>query len=215
MAHFQTAQLTTRSLNATPFRKIFAGLAGIFALAAPARAVVVINIQQVGSDVVATSSGSLDLSGLGLVTANGSTSFDYMSPSSGILFVGTPGSSSVYTGFTTSGNLGSGSFTSANSNSGDLMGADMADSYLFLPHNYASGSNIAGSATWSVATFGTLGLTAGSSLTYSWSGDSITVNVLSPVPEPATAALLSGCGAAFLVGIYRRRKNPRIRSTRL
>jgi hypothetical protein len=187
---------------------------GLIALATPARAALTIDIQQFGGNVVASETGSLDLSGLGLVTSSGSTSFDYMSPASGIVFVGTPGSSSVYTGFSTIGSLGSGSFTAANSNSGTLTGADKADSYLFLPHNYSSGTQLNGTATWNSTTLSTLGLSAGSSLVYSWSGDSITVNVLTPVPEPAMA-ILPAFATLFLLAIWQRRRTLRSQSASL
>lgn len=205
MKDLQTARFSARSAKVGLFGKIIVGLVGLFALAASAPAAVTINIQQVGADVVATSSGSLNLSGLGLVTANGSTSLDFMIPSNGYIAVGTPGASSVYNGFTTSGSFGTGSsFTAASSYSGDLTAPDQADGYLFLPHNYVTGASLSSTATWLNTNFTTLGLTDGASLTYTWSGDSITVNVVSAIPEPATAALLSGSGLLVLVAFYRR-----------
>jgi hypothetical protein len=175
-----------------------------------ARAALTINIQQVGLDVVATSSGSLNLSGLNLYLQNGSTSIDFMIPSSGYIAVGTPGSSTVYNGFTTSGSMGSGGdFTVASSYSGDLTAPDKGDGYLFLPHNYVSGTAISGSATWSNTDFATLGLTAGSSLVFSWASDSVSVNVVTPVPEPA-AAILPGFAALCGFAIYRRRRMLRV-----
>jgi hypothetical protein len=176
---------------------------GLLALGtSPARAALTINIQQVGLDVVATSTGSLNLSGLSLYLQNGSTSIDFMIPSSGYIAVGTPGSSTVYNGFTTSGSIGSGSdFSSASSYSGDLTAPDKGDGYLFLPHNYVSGTAISGSATWSNTDFATLGLTPGSSLTFSWASDSLTVTA---VPEPMTA-LLPMLGALLGGAILRRR----------
>jgi hypothetical protein len=128
-----------------------------------------------------------------------------MIPSSGYIAVGTPGSSAVYNGFTTSGSMGSGSdFSSASSYSGDLTAPDKADGYLFLPHGYVSGTAISGSATWSNTDFATLGLTEGSTLMFSWASDSISVNVLTAVPEPA--AMLPGFAALCVFAIYRRRR---------
>lgn len=184
--------------------------AGLFALAAPARAALTINIQQVGLDVVATSSGSLNLGGLGLVTANGSTSSAFLFPSGGYISMGTPGASSVYNGFTTAGSLGSGGFTVASSTSGDLTAPDKADGYLFLPHGYVSGTALSGTTSWNNKSFVDLGLTAGSSLTFSWASDSITVNVVTPVPEPAVA-MLPGFAALCGFAIYRRRRALRAR----
>lgn len=182
---------------------------GLMALANPARAALTIDIQQFGGDVVASASGSLDLSGLSLVTSSGSTSIALVYPSAGTIAVGTPGSSTVYTGFSTIGSLGSGSFTAANSYTGTLTEADKADGYIFLPHNYSSGTQLNGTATWTSTTLSTLGLTTGSSLVYSWSGDSITVNVLTPVPEPAMA-MLPAFGTLLLLAIWQRRRNLRM-----
>lgn len=182
---------------------------GLMALATPARAALTIDIQQFGGDVVASASGSLDLSGLSLVTSSGSTSIALVYPSAGTIAVGTPGSSTVYTGFSTIGSLGSGGFTAANSYTGTLTEADKADGYIFLPHNYSSGTQLNGTATWTSTTLSTLGLTAGSSLVYSWSGDSITVNVLTPVPEPAMA-MLPAFGTLLLLAIWQRRRSLRM-----
>jgi hypothetical protein len=187
---------------------------GLIALASPARAALTINIQQFGSDVVATASGSLDLSGLGLVTSSGSTSIDLLYPTAGTIAVGTPGSSTVYTGFSTVGSLGSGGFTVANSHTGTLTEADKADGYIFLPHNYSSGTQLNGTATWSNTTFSALGLTPGASLVYSWSGDSITVNAVTSVPEPATA-ILPMLGTLFLLAIWRQRRSLRMQAATL
>lgn len=187
---------------------------GFIALATPGRAALTINIQQFGSDVVATASGSLDLSGLGLVTSSGSTSIALLYPTGGTIAVGTPGSSSVYTGFSTVGSLGSGGFTVASSYTGTLTEADKADSYLFLPHNYTSGTQLNGTATWNNTDFSTLGLTPGASLVFSWSGDSITVNAVTPVPEPATA-VLPMLGILFLLAIWQRRRSIRTQAAPL
>ncbi|HEY8903645.1 MAG TPA: hypothetical protein VIM48_08055 [Chthoniobacterales bacterium] len=214
VSKFQAKLFAKRVGSATALLGKVLVFGGVIALATPARAALTIDIQQFGGDVVASETGSLDLSGLGLVTSSGSTSFDYMSPASGIIFVGTPGSSSVYTGFSTIGSLGSGSFTAASSNSGTLTGADKADSYLFLPHNYSSGTQLNGTATWNSTTLNTLGLTAGSSLVYSWSGDSITVNVLTPVPEPAMA-ILPAFATLFLLVICQRRRTLRSQTASL
>jgi hypothetical protein len=124
--------------------------------------------------------------------------------------MGTPGSATVYNGFTTSGSLGTGSFTAADSSSGDLLAPDAADHYLFLPQGYVSGTALSSSATWNNTDFATLGVTEGSTLTFTWASDSITVNVLTPVPEPMTA-LLPMLGALLGGAIVRRRMRLRAR----
>jgi hypothetical protein len=196
------------------FARTLVVAAGLVALASPpARAALTINIQQVGLDVVATASGTVNLSGLSLVTPNGSTSSAFLFPVGGYISMGTPGPSAVYSGFTTSGSLGSGGFTSASSTSGDLIAPDGGDNYLFLPHGYVSGTSISATTSWNNKTFAGLGLTEGSSLTLSWASDSVTVNVVTPVPEPM-AAILPGFGALLVGAILRRRVTLRAQECR-
>ena len=62
------------------------------------------------------------------------------------------------------------------------------DRHVFVPAGYSSGDPLGVStATWTGETLDSLGLAIGS-YTWTWAGDSMTVNI---VPEPTTALLLT------------------------
>jgi hypothetical protein len=176
-----------------------------------AEASVVIDITQVGSNVVITGSGTLDLVGL---------TYDFSTcpptevvPLDNTVLIGTyAGAVDVYSGITTSpGSLGSGGTTAASSGSGDTFGID--DMTLDVPAGYVSGGALSGSSTFDSTTIASLGFTPGTYV-FSWNSsgvgaavadDSITVEVGSAVPEPSTWAMmcLGFAGLGFLA--YRKR----------
>lgn len=200
----------------------FLALAG--ALAAPAltllvaadraEATLVIDITQVGSNVVITGSGTLDTTGL---------TYDYSTyaptevvPSYNTILIGTyAGPVDIYSGFTSPvGNLGPGGTTAASSGSGATFGIN--DMVLDLPGGYISGP-ISGSSTFDNTTIASLGFTPGTYV-FSWDSgggvvvedDNITVQVGPAVPEPSTWAMmcLGFAGLGFLG--YRARKTASI-----
>ena len=128
-----------------------------------AEASVVFDITQVGSNVVITGSGTLDLNGL--------TPFEYSTyapqevvPSYNTIIIGgTPpsGAIDIYSGITTSpGSLGSGGTTPASSGTGDeTFGID--DMVLDVPAGYMSGEALSGSSTFDDTTIASLGFMAG------------------------------------------------------
>ncbi len=132
-----------------------------------------VTLQQVGSDVVATGSGAINLTGL-TFHQSGSVNpglnpryFIYTGPTSSSvdLYVEPSGSYSF-------GRLGSDS-TSASSGSGDMVGVSNGfllyghkyPTVLVVPRGYVSGTSLSGSATYSGKTFATLGVRPG---TYAW-----------------------------------------------
>jgi hypothetical protein len=169
-------------------------------LAVPARAGYIISIQQVGSDVVATGSGSLDTTGLnfsrnsaaqGLINANEAQV--YLGPT-------TPTANTQYGGVTgplTLGTLNANNFFS--SGSGPAVGVlgDIHD--IFVPVGYASGTLLGASTdTLSNKTLSNLGLTPGT-YTYSWGtgldADSLSVQV---IPEPVGITHVAAAGIWLL-----------------
>lgn len=166
---------------------IAAGLA-----APPAQAAYTVTLAQVGSNVVATGSGTLDLTGLSsLGTAD---TIHGMSPHSGDIITGLAGLRLVdaYTGFTGPASFGSGGETFADGGSGDTVGIFDENDVLFVPAGYVSGSALTDASTYAGQTFTTLGVTSG---TYIWTwgavataDDSFTLDV---VPEPSGVLLLA------------------------
>ena len=188
---------------------VYLALAGIAATATAANASVTININQVGSDVVATGSGSLDLTGL---TDQGVFGFsDDIHPSVAYIGLGAAGEMEGYSGFTGPDAFGSGGATHYSSASGTTFalrgsGFFAPPGYVFVPLGYTGGSPIGSTATWLGQSIASLGLTSGTYV-YSSAIDSVTVNVgpgSGAVPEPGTwVMMLLGFGA---VGWTVRRK---------
>ena len=166
-----------------------------------------VTLQQVGPDVVATGSGSIDLTGL---TFYGSTSQDpVIRPASfpfgnrtAPAFIHTGPTSSVdyYVGASGPGGFGSGGYMSASSGSGDMVGIDTAPSFefkrvlLIVPKGYASGTALSDSATYSGATLATLHVTPG---TYVWTwgagaNQSFTLQILPAILPAANITNISG-----------------------
>ena len=177
-------------------------------LAGTADAGFVIDVSQVGSNVVATGSGSLDLTGLSFLFSGVDSSG--VNPSSAVIVVGPSVVTSVdvYSGATGPISFGGGSFTHASSGSGDLVGIEGIFGDIVVPEGYSSGTSLSGSATFDNTTIAGLGLTPGI-YTYTWGSGgpdaSFTVNV---VPEPSTLAMAGMAVAARLIAAWRRRARP-------
>jgi hypothetical protein len=200
-------------------------------LSAPAYAdVFTATFAQVGSNVVVTGSGSIDLSGLGFVenvpVGNGA------GPSPPILTLGlVAGNSggipfsaySDYYSATVSGpdDFGQGNGAFATSGTGNEVGLindpQEGQSYLIVPANYHSGDSLSDSLTFANTTLAGLGLAPGI-YTYTFgTNDSFVIDIpgqVAAVPEPATWAMmiLGFFGVGFLA--YRRNHSePALRLT--
>ncbi len=177
-------------------------LASAAFLPSAADAAVTINLTQVGSDVVATATGTLDLAGL---TSLSSFALD-KSVRGNFAYIGLGTASSVtgYSGLTGPASFGTGAtFINDSSTSGTsfaINGSGFAQPRVFVPIGYVSGSAISSTATFLNQTFASLGLTAGQYV-FTSNADRVTVNIgAGPVPEPATWAMMllgfGGIGAA-------------------
>ena len=124
-----------------------------------------VTLEQVGSDVVATGSGPLDLTGLTLVVTYASLPAQIF-PVLGQIVTGSGGATDGYQG-SISGptSFGGVFFTFASSGSGDSVGIFRDTSTLLVPSGYVSGTALSDSATYNNATFASLGVTPG---TYVW-----------------------------------------------
>jgi hypothetical protein len=188
--------------------KLFtAALLGFAALLTSAKAAVVIDITQVGSDVVATGSGTIDTTDLTFVMANGGAA---VAGNSAVILFGSISAvdQDGYVGVTPGPQaFGSGGLISPSSTSGSDFGINGRVNALAVPVGY-SGSALSGSDTFDNQTLASLGLTPGT-YTYTWGtgpdADSLTVNIAA-VPEPSTWATMI-LGFAGIVFMAYRRKN--------
>jgi hypothetical protein len=146
---------------------VTAALLALAATGSMVRAAYVETVQQVGSNVVATGSGTINTAAL---TLNGSaTNVAILNPGGGLAFFGPASAtfSDEYSGFTSgSSDFGSNHGVDATSGSGDLVGvAGLTD--LIVPNGYVSGTPLSDSSTWSNQTLDSLGLTEGPG-DYAW-----------------------------------------------
>ncbi|HEV7997451.1 MAG TPA: PEP-CTERM sorting domain-containing protein [Stellaceae bacterium] len=174
--------------------------------AGPAQAAYIVTFSQLGPDVVASGSGSIDLNGLTFITS-GSTQPE-VAPTFATEATGAAGAVDEYSGASGPVGFGPGVFTSATTGTGDLVGIQQLigepAGFVFVPTGYASGAPLSDTATYDNQSFATLGLTPG---TYEWTwgngaaDDTFTLDVA--VPEPASLMLL---GAAVGLGLLVRRR---------
>ena len=167
------------------------------AITTSAEAAHVINYQEVGADVIATGSGSLDVTDLKFVESDAAGTCSEIDPSQGFACT-----VDTYQGFAGPTSFGPGGIHVATSGSGDFTGIVPLAGNLHPPGGYTSGHSLFGGMTLANTNFQDLGLTPG---TYVWSwgtgpdADTFTVQV--GAPEPSTwALLLAGFGALGLVG---------------
>ena len=172
-------------------------------LAARANAAFVVDITPIGSDVVATGSGTIDTTGLTLIGPYFGP--PGISPATGFLKVGVAVTDSdqglTYSGFSGPSSFGTGNYDAASSGTGGSVGIDDSIGFLYVPPGYVSGSALSDNAALDNETVASLGLTPGTSSTWTWGSgrdaDSFTINISAAptVPEPALAipvALASG-----------------------
>jgi hypothetical protein len=170
------------------------------ALAAPtpaAYASFIVTFSEVGSDVVATGAGSLNLTGLS--GPSGGFAGAGIEPISASFIIGPTAAitTDFYDGVVAPSSFGSGSGAAADSGSGDTVGfiAGLGDA-LAVPSGYSSGTELAATSTYAGETFASLGLTPGV-YTFTLPEDTITLIIGAAVPLPATFVLL----ASAVVGL--------------
>jgi len=182
----------------------------VFAAIAPvgvgqiAHAAFVVNLQQVGANVVGNGSGTINTAGL-TPDPDFFSGFDFGQAAIGardpFMALGpvTDTAVNVYDGISGPSNFGPGGGFTASSGSGDAV-TMYFDARLYVPSGYVSGAALSDTATWANQSFNSLGVTPG---TYTWTwgsgatADSFTLNAIA-VPEPTSAALLTLAGLSLL-----------------
>jgi hypothetical protein len=162
----------------------------------------VVTIYNSGSNVVMTSTGTVNLSGLTKVQSNfGPIGAGGLGINTAT-FISGPNSSYAdsYSGFTSvPSNFGSGSGGGNTSGSGDVFGIIVDQNppyFLLVPTGYTSGANISSTQTFNNTSLSTLGLTNGT-YTYTWSGGSVDVVVGGPAPTPTPTPSTGAVGAGW------------------
>jgi PEP-CTERM motif-containing protein len=159
----------------------------------PAQAAYIVALQQVGVNVVATGSGSIDLTDL--VAFAGTLGNAALMPNAGFIVTGENGGPfNFYRTANGPTNFGDGGLAVPDSGSGVLVGIDISTNAVGLSGDYISGSLVSDTSTYSNQTFASLGVTPG---TYEWTwgtgshSDSFTLQIgAAAVPEPASLPLL-------------------------
>ena len=191
----------------------FLALSASLAAAPSAQASYIVTFSQVGTDVLASGSGTIDLGGL-ISGATASSAFAFVDPQIAAELSGS-GSSDIYSAKISGPGpfgRGVGSFTFVATGGAVGIYAILygeAGQALVVPHGYISGGALADTATYEGQTLATLGLAPG---TYAYSisgspGDTFTIIIggNQSAPEPASFILL-GTGLLGLGLIARRRK---------
>ncbi len=191
---------------------VFLGWAAAFALFAPradANSLFTVTFAPDGfGNVVATGTGSIDLTGLSPSGTASDPGFVWPSfPINGSYEVTGPKASvneSFYTNLTGPARFGSGAQVVADSGSGDTVGL-ISGHGLYVPVGYTSGAALSSTSTYDNTDLATLGLTPGTYVS-TWSNGSFEVDISTvPIPEPGSIVLVAICGAAF----YCRRRSRR------
>jgi hypothetical protein len=181
-------------------------------LSAPAQAGFIVTLTEQGTDVVATGSGPIDLSGLSKLVPDVEAG-GQIQPNTARIFLGPAaiflGSAQGYTGFSGPTSFGEGgnlipvSSFSGNDRVG-ILGAGLippfaVPPFLEVPFFYISDSPLSATATFANQTFATLGVTPG---VYEWTwgagaDQNFTVDIA--VPEPSSLLLVVVAFAALLL----------------
>jgi hypothetical protein len=176
----------------------------------------IITFRQVGTDVVETGAGSLNLTGTPFFgtdspspsQTNSNLAVTLMGPVPGVQY-------DDYRGLEGPQTFGLGTpfgAVFASSGSGDMFGLSGDLGFVFVPHGYVSGASLSATDTYANQTFSSLGLTPGI-YNYTLPSDTLTVEIGAAVPEPSTLAL-AGIGGLVLAGYAWRRRRARVRTTR-
>lgn len=180
------------------------GAAMLLGLSVPsAQAGFTVTLEQVGTNVVATGSGAIDLTGLSFIRNNFNDN-GFIHPIDAVLVVGGAPEDAAYAFTGGPGSFGSGGGTTASSFTGDPVDIVGVNEELSVPLNYISGTALSDTATWDNASLSSLGVTPG---IYEWTwgvgvNQNVTLDAMAatvvPEPEPSSLLLLGAALAGLL-----------------
>lgn len=178
-----------------------------------AQAAYVVTFEEVGSDVVESGSGTINLADL--TSIGFGTNEERVSPGSATYFSGGAGAiEQEFSGpISGPGNWGPGTSSPAlpSSSSGAGVGFEAPEMAIFVPFRHLIGQQLSETSTYSDASFSSLGMTRGTYV-YGWGtgADADTLTIEIGVPEPSTwAMMLAGfAGLGWLARLRRRRLTP-------
>ena len=195
----KTREITTKTLTWAAIRCsiIFTAAGALLVVAPLTQAGYIVTLQQTGSNVVATGSGAIDLTGLnfGITLTNGQA---LIVANEAQIFTGPTSLTSfdLYDGLSGPTDFGSGFVKFADSGSGDLVGIG-AFELLIVPHGYISGTALSDSMTFNNATFASLGVTPG---TYVWTwGTGANQNFTLVIPAAGPVSTLGNISSRAFV----------------
>jgi hypothetical protein len=172
---------------------------------AHAGSIFTVTLTQVGPNVVATGSGTIDLTGLD--SFGSPFSSPEMYPAHGIMGIGPSGTVDLYFGLS-GGSFGPGFGGFPITTSGDSVFLEDFGLDIEVPQGYVSGTFLSGSATYGPGTPESLGATPGT-YTFTWnSGANSYVLIIpaTPTPEPGTLSMF-GLSLISVAGVVRRKLN--------
>lgn len=179
---------------------VAAALIGFVVTVSQANAAYIVNVRQVGSDVVATGGGTINTAGLSLLGPSGGGGV--FNARYGIVFVGSSGPVTAFEGSTGPVSFGSGGGISASSNSGDAVGVYGLSNAVYVPTGYVSETPLSDTSTWAGTTINDLGVIQGT-YTWTWGSGGTADSFTMYVPEPASITIL---GIPAAMALLRRRR---------
>jgi hypothetical protein len=194
---------------------MISAMAACMILSSQSRGEFVLTFSQSGANVVATGSGTIDLSALsyaGIRLAGGS----YVASAAGGFYSGSLQEADEYTGISGPASFGTGGLFLSTTSTGDAIGilqsgfAPDLTLDLFVPLDYVSGDSLSDQSTWDNETISGMGLTPG---TYTWTwgsgptADSLVVVIpATAVPEPSSMILAATATGCVSLGAWIRRR---------
>jgi hypothetical protein len=173
-------------------------LAIFFEITAANASTATITVTASGGNVTVAGSGTIDLTGLALsIQHNQGIGLDQTQIMTGFgSGAASPSApTDLYTGATGPSSLGSGAFSSAfpTSGSGNVFGVNVFAStppFIVVPQTYVSNTALSGTGTYTGTSLCVLGLTPGNYV-YTWSGGSLTIQVVGQGCQPSPIPTLS------------------------